>query len=94
MAKQLKGIALTEKGSLKQQVRQGATEYVYNMLAKVNGVETVEDKKNVLVVEFEDKNGTTFYTQITLTTSLTHPSNKAEKKSSHKKVEKEDISWE
>ena len=35
MAKKLNGIALNEKGSLKQPVRQGATECVYKMLSKV-----------------------------------------------------------
>lgn len=94
MAKKLNGIALNEKGSLKANVRQGATECVYKMLSKVEGVERVEDKNNVLVVEFTDLKGNTFYSQITITTSLLHPSNKAEKKSSHKKAEKEDISWE
>lgn len=94
MAKKLNGIALNEKGSLKQVVRQGATECVYKMLSQVNHVEPVDNKNNVLVVEFEDMKGNTFYSQITITTSLIHPSNKAEKKSSHKKAEKEDISWE
>lgn len=94
MAKKLNGIALNEKGSLKQPVRQGATECVYKMLSKVEGVEKVEDKNNVLVVEFTDLKGNTFYSQITITTSLLHPNDKAEKKSSHKPKDKETISWE
>ena len=61
MAKKLNGIALNEKGSLKQPVRQGATECVYKMLSKVEGVEKVEGKNNVLVVEFTDLKGNTFY---------------------------------
>ena len=94
MAKKLNGIALNEKGSLKQPVRQGATECVYKMLSKVEGVEKVEGKNNVLVVEFTDLKGNTFYSQITITTSLLHPNDKAEKKSSHKPKDKEIISWE
>jgi hypothetical protein len=64
------------------------------MLSKVEGVEKVEGKNNVLVVEFTDLKGNVFYSQITITTSLLHPNDKAEKKSSNKSKDKPTISWE
>lgn len=89
----LKGHALTEKGALKQAVRNGATEYVSKMLQEVKGVAKVDGKKNVLMVSFIDNDGNEFYTQISLSTSLIHPADKATKTTTKKTVQ-ETISWE
>lgn len=94
MARKLNGIALTEKGALKNAVRQGATEYVAKKISTLDCVESVENKPNKFVVEFEDTQGNVFYSEISITTSLKHPNDKAEKKSSHRKTEPETISWE
>jgi hypothetical protein len=81
MAK-VKGIALTEKGSLKPLVRDHLSEYVFKQIANlVPNVEVVADRKNVLCVSHTDLKGNNIYTTITITTGIKHPSEMADRKS-------------
>lgn len=87
MAK-IKGVALTEKGQVKPLVRDNVSEFVRKQALKgINGAEIVEGKKNLLVVSHSDSKDNDFYTTITFTTSATHPSNLAERKSKPKATE-------
>lgn len=80
----LRGIAINEKGNLKPAVRNEASKAITNKIAKhVQGTEVV-DGKNVLVVVHTDAQGNEFYTSITVSTSLKHPSELATRKPSKK----------
>ena len=84
--KQIKGIALTEKGVLKNAVRSAIKERDNAELESVLndlGYEYVENK-NAYVQTRVDQNGNEVYTVLTMTISTKHPSDLAERKSKPK----------
>lgn len=87
MAK-INGKALTEKGVVKAQVRNGIVEREMKALASndLKGYDRVENK-NVMVKEYVSENGVVYAT-LTLTVSNKHPLDLAPK-TTKKKVEKE-----
>ena len=91
--KQIKGIALTEKGVLKAQVRNAIKDkeitHLTPALAEM-GYEYVESK-NCYVQTRVDSNGTEVYSVLTLTISTKHPTNLAERKAKPKASATEDI---
>lgn len=85
----INGNALTDKGVVKTQVRNGVAEketkaFLNNNLKEY---EKVQDK-NIFVKEYESTNGTVYATW-TLTVSNKHPQELAPKKKATKKVETE-----
>lgn len=94
MAK-INGIALTEKGQVKPLVRDNLSGHVRKqVLVSVKGAQSVEGKKNVLVVEHTDIADNTIYTTITFTTSAKHPSDLKERKPKVSKSEPIEIEFE
>ena len=94
--KKINGIAITEKGVLKNAVRTSIkakdTAILVDALADL-GFEFVEDK-NAYVLTRVDNNETPVYTILTMTISTKHPSDLAERKSKPKASKEEDITIE
>lgn len=84
--KQIKGIALTEKGVLKAQVRNAIKDIdnaeLENVLTDL-GYDYVADK-NAYVQTRVDSNGTEVYTVLTMTVTTKHPTDLAERKAKPK----------
>lgn len=90
--KKISGIATTEKGALKNAVREGIVAKVNNLIAtdlSNKGFEAFPDNKAMALV-YEDKMGTKVYATLTLTVSLLAPNEKA-KRSKTKKSSVENI---
>lgn len=91
--KKINGIALTEKGVLKNAVRTAIKEkdtaVLVDALADL-GFEYVEDK-NAFALTRVDENGSNVYTVLTMTISTKHPSDLAERKSKPKAFTEKDI---
>ena len=91
--KRINGIALTEKGVLKAQVRNAIKDKEVGYLTpnlEDMGYEYVESK-NCYVQTRVDQNGTEVYTVLTMTVSTKHPLNLAERKAKPKASATEDI---
>lgn len=91
--KKINGIALTEKGVLKNAVRTAIKEKDTAVLVDALtdlGFEYVEDK-NAFALTRVDENGSNVYTVLTMTISTKHPSDLAERKSKPKASTEKDI---
>ena len=89
--KKINGIAISEKGALKNAVRVGIVEKVVGSVDLTSlGFEYDSDKK-AYYQTYEDKAGNKVYAVLTLTVGTKAPSEKAVRKSSHKKVTHEEI---
>lgn len=91
--KKINGIALTEKGVLKNAVRTAIkdkdTAVLEGVLAEL-GFEYVADK-NAFVLTRVDEKGSNVYTVLTMTVSTKHPNELAERKSKPKASTEKDI---
>lgn len=77
--KRLNGIALTEKGVVKTQVREMATNLVVKTMAGVEGLEYFE-KEKAWALPIQDKSGNVIYATLTLTVGTKAPNEKAKRK--------------
>lgn len=77
--KKINGIALTEKGVVKTQVREIATDLVVKTMEGVEGFEYFEHEK-AWALPVKDKNGNIVYATLTLTVGTKAPNEKAKRK--------------
>lgn len=89
--KKINGIAISEKGALKNAVRSGIVDKVVNEVDLSNLGFEYDSNKKAYYQTYEDRQGNKVYATLTLTIGLKAPSEKAERKSGHKKPVEQEV---
>lgn len=90
MSKSINGIVLTEKGALKNAVREAiVAKAVPSIETALADLDFSKDKKNSFTCTYVDAQGNEVYATLTLTVGTTAPDERKERKTTKKKAEPE-----